>query len=468
MGQVFSTVTVARGETVTFTRTINTQDYTAYELQLQTGVTPPTLINNGTIQFSSSYPYFDPNVMLVGLSSSSAWRGTTIENNGTVVLEQTVGYAEGLVSNEGVTPGFLNTGDLLVRAKYEANGLRSWGGPVTNTGHLTVEAGRYAIAIGMETPAAIRNSGEIVARTTGSGFAAGISLQNGGLRLENDGLILATHSDPGATAMGVRVTGVSTTPLELVNRGTITADDAILDQAPNRYPGFYSIQHVDNSGVINGRVTLGLDDDTVVNSGRINGAVDLGADNDLYDGRLGSVVGMVAGGDGADTLLGGQGFDYLHGNAGADSVSGGAGDDWVVGGKDDDVLSGDAGDDVVYSNLGNDTLSGGDGADWVRGGQGDDSLSGGAGNDWMSGDRGDDTISGGGGADLFNTFVGAGIDRVLDFSLAQGDRVHLEAATPYTVTQSGGNTILDLGAGDQIILVGVSVADSVASWLLVG
>lgn len=45
-------------------------------------------------------------------------------------------------------------------------------------------------------------------------------------------------------------------------------------------------------------------------------------------------------------------------------------------------------------------------------------------------------MSGGAGADIFHTFSDAGIDRVIDFSLAQGDRVQLDPGT-FTVSQVG-------------------------------
>jgi Ca2+-binding RTX toxin-like protein len=112
---------------------------------------------------------------------------------------------------------------------------------------------------------------------------------------------------------------------------------------------------------------------------------------------------------------------------------------------------------IVWGNLGNDTLDGGDGNDQVRGGQGDDSVSGGAGDDFVSGDRGNDTISGGAGADLFHSSHDAGIDRVLDFHVWEGDRVMLDPGTTYRLSQVGADTVIDLDAGSQMILVGVSL-----------
>jgi Ca2+-binding RTX toxin-like protein len=173
----------------------------------------------------------------------------------------------------------------------------------------------------------------------------------------------------------------------------------------------------------------------------------------------------LRGNDGNDVINGGSGFDDINGNMGDDTAHGNAGDDWVVGGKGNDVLFGDAGNDIVWGNLGNDTLDGGDGNDQVRGGQGDDSLSGGAGNDFISGDRGNDTESGGAGADIFHTSQDAGIDKVLDFNLAEGDRVMLDPGTTYTVSQVGADTVIDMGGVNQMILVGVQMSTLTPGWI---
>ena len=176
----------------------------------------------------------------------------------------------------------------------------------------------------------------------------------------------------------------------------------------------------------------------------------------------------LRGEEGDDHILGGTGFDDANGNMGNDTISGGPGDDYSVGGKDNDLLFGDAGQDIVWGNLGNDTCDGGDGNDQVRGGQGDDSVSGGAGNDFVSGDRGNDTISGGTGADNFHGSQDAGIDRVVDFSLAQGDRVQLDPGTIYTLNQVGPDTVLDMGNGHQMILMGVSMSSLTAGSIFFG
>ena len=176
----------------------------------------------------------------------------------------------------------------------------------------------------------------------------------------------------------------------------------------------------------------------------------------------------LRGEEGDDVITGGPAFDDINGNMGNDTLHGGAGDDWVVGGKDNDLQFGDDGNDIVWGNLGNDTLDGGAGNDQVRGGQGDDSISGGAGDDYISGDRGADTETGGPGADIFHSFSGAGIDRVLDFNYSEGDRVMLDPGTAYSTRQVGADTIVDMGAGDQMILVGVTLSSLPNGWIFLG
>jgi hypothetical protein len=127
----------------------------------------------------------------------------------------------------------------------------------------------------------------------------------------------------------------------------------------------------------------------------------------------------------------------------------------LIGSAADDDLKGRRGDDVLDGRAGNDTLDGRDGDDEERGGRGNDLIRGGPGEDWLSGDRGDDTLWGGQGADVFHSFAEAGIDRVMDFSTAEGDRVELEPGTVYAVRQDGADTVIEMRGGGRVILVGV-------------
>ncbi|MBX3482947.1 hypothetical protein [Phenylobacterium sp.] len=150
---------------------------------------------------------------------------------------------------------------------------------------------------------------------------------------------------------------------------------------------------------------------------------------------------------GDDILTGGALGEIINGFTGVDSIDGGGGID------------------IINGNQGNDTLLGGSGDDVLRGGKDNDVIFGGDGNDFISGDRGDDTVTGGAGADSFHVFSGSGIDRVTDFSRAEGDRVAVLTGTTYTVSQVGADVVIDLGGGTQMILVGVQQSSLTDGWI---
>ncbi len=120
------------------------------------------------------------------------------------------------------------------------------------------------------------------------------------------------------------------------------------------------------------------------------------------------------------------------------------------------VGSGDR--DDMQARKGDDALEGLGGDDVLRGGRGRDQVDGGEGDDWVSGGRDDDTLRGGLGADVFNSFVEAGTDLVLDFSSAEGDRVELDPETAFTVRQDGPDTVVEM-KGAKLVLKGVKAAD---------
>jgi len=247
------------------------------------------------------------------------------------------------------------------------------------------------------------------------------------------------------------------------------AVDLALASSGFRSTGAYSFVITDTTQITFRNGTSGADSLTgdatneqfVVGNG--DDTVNAGGGNDTLDGGTGQ--NYLRGDDGNDSLLGGAAFDDLNGNMGNDTVSTGAGEDYCVGGKDNDSLSGGADYDIVYGNLGDDTCNGDDGNDIVRGGQGDDVINGGAGADFVSGDKGSDTVTGGLGADSFHTFGDAGLDRVLDFSLAQGDRVQLDPGTQFSVAQVAGDTVISMTGGGQMILVGISMSTLTPGWI---
>jgi Ca2+-binding RTX toxin-like protein len=173
--------------------------------------------------------------------------------------------------------------------------------------------------------------------------------------------------------------------------------------------------------------------------------------------------------DGNDTVDGGAGDDDVNGNKGDDIVVGGDGADTVRGGQGDDTVLGGNGDDGhVNGNIGNDSVSGGAGNDTVYGGQGSDTLHGDAGNDLLSGDLGNDILYGDAGADRFSIARNGGVDWVADFHASEGDKIQLAPGTAYTVINSGGQVMIDLGGGDQLGLAGVAFASFSSDWVVFG
>jgi serralysin len=209
-----------------------------------------------------------------------------------------------------------------------------------------------------------------------------------------------------------------------------------------------------------------------IDNGNGNGVQLYGEGGD--DGLIGKASG--------DYLLGGAGNDWLDGGAGGDVLNGGEGWDMVsyqsatsgvavdmasnanggaaagdtlsnievVQGSDfddslvgvdrgsghgvelhgeggNDNMRGAAGGDRLYGGAGNDWIAGLAGTDLVHGGDGDDIVGGQEGNDTLSGGYDQDELWGGSGADifLFDTAVGAGADRLKDFSVAEGDMILL-------------------------------------------
>lgn len=191
---------------------------------------------------------------------------------------------------------------------------------------------------------------------------------------------------------------------------------------------------------------------TFINDGTVVSSVRFAGGSDLYDGREGSVGGLVDGGAGDDRLIGGSGTehfsggagnDVLDGGAGADSLSGGEGFDYALyndasggvvvdllfassentgeaagdsyvsieglygssfgdnlrGDQNDNWLWGNGGSDYLFGRGGNDVLVGSGDTDTLVGEDGDDTLYGNDGSDYLYGGAGADSLNGGNGFD---------------------------------------------------------------------
>jgi len=227
--------------------------------------------------------------------------------------------------------------------------------------------------------------------------------------------------------------------------------------------------------------------------------------HDVLFGEAGDDV--ILGGDGNDWIEGGAGNDNLQGDAGNDTVLGGAGNDILRGGAGNDWLDGGTGADVMFGGPGNDTFVAAETGDvaielagegWdvlIHRGSGTvtlpdhveelhldgpaagignatsnrmvgsfraETLLGGDGNDTLAGGGGDDILFGQAGRDNFLFAPGSGLDVVADFEPGM-DRILLQGfgfanfqALMAATRDEAGGAILDLAAGDSVLLAGVA------------
>ena len=138
----------------------------------------------------------------------------------------------------------------------------------------------------------------------------------------------------------------------------------------------------------------------------------------------------------------------------------------------DDIVQGNGGNDVINTNGGDDVIDGGDGKDTINAGSGDDVVNTGA-NEAGNLDEWEDVTLGTGSDILFFT-AGNDFDRVRDFNTAE-DQIDLKTyafadvsdvlalATESTNRRGDSRVDIDLGDGDQIRLLDVTIADLDAS-----
>ncbi len=117
-------------------------------------------------------------------------------------------------------------------------------------------------------------------------------------------------------------------------------------------------------------------------------------------------------------------------------------------------LNGGNGKDTLVGGEGDDTISGGNGTDELSGLAGNDILDGGNGKDTLNGGEGNDILTGGNGPDIFVLAAGEGTDTITDFS------------SPDSIGLSGGIGFNDLSfSGEDIILTSTSTSTSTSEVL---
>jgi len=136
-------------------------------------------------------------------------------------------------------------------------------------------------------------------------------------------------------------------------------------------------------------------------------------------------------------------------------------------GLGDDKVTGTKVDDLIYGGEGADTIIGGNGADVLYGDAGNDLIEGGKGVDVLHGGAGDDTLDGGSSVDFFWFGEDSGNDQIRNFRNGQ-DILIIEADSNNSgignradavarATANGSDVVIDLGGGNAVTLVGVSL-----------
>ncbi|MBY8825054.1 calcium-binding protein [Sphingomonas colocasiae] len=431
------------------------------------------LANSGTIVAEigsytgplSSNSNFAVGVLLRGTVISLGPSNPAFINSGGIFAIAEDGNAIG-VNTESVRHSFVNSGLIAVRATEDdpemhggAQGIR-----LENGGNLVNQAG-----------------GRILVE--GSGLAYGVYIGRGthaafdyGPEVDNAGLIQVTSTDPAVRSIGIYAINLGVASngiggwivmetLSIVNSGTIRADIAIY--APSDTGTFMESRLInpqtitnEAGGLIEGDIQLFRGDDILINRGTITGRIELGEDNDLLDSSAGTINGLVLGGWGDDTLIGGNGAVQFRGGFGADVLTGGDGDDMLAGDFGDDTITGGAGNDGLYGGLGNDTLltSGGDVA-W--GGLDADLIE--------TGDYSFAEIRGGGGIDRWVMATGArsldlsavamsGRVSEIDVIVSRGDKLLVIRPGDVTAISDGLMLYIDALPSDQIHLAGGWIA----------
>jgi Ca2+-binding RTX toxin-like protein len=213
-------------------------------------------------------------------------------------------------------------------------------------------------------------------------------------------------------------------------------------------------QTLDDGGLLGGGLLASFAEDA---EGRLYAVALNGT---LYRLDPGAPTGAVQ--DGADTIAAGAGDDRVFAGAGDDVVNGGTGNDLLSGMEGQDRLIGLAGADTLLGGAGNDLLQGGTEADLLLGGDGADRLMGQDGADLLHGGAGADLLRGGLGADRFrwttisDSARGVALDRVLDFSRAEGDRLDVSALAPGVFSFLGSAAFAASGAQIRAVAQGAA------------
>ncbi|WP_420564761.1 DUF4347 domain-containing protein [Thalassobaculum sp.] len=450
--------------------------------------TGTTTVSAGTVRLAGGNAIADTATVNVAA-------GATLDLNGT---SETIGTLTG--------SGTVTLGAASLTLTNAA--ASSFTGTLTGTGTFTVASGVTLRGTGTySTPVEVQNGATIAPGNSPGTIATGnLTLASGSTAsMEIDGTTAGTQYDQISVTGTVTINGATLTTtfgytsstghsyVLIANDGTdaVTGTFSGLAEGASFTSGSrqYRISYAggsDNNDVVVTDIGAAPSSGGGSGGSSSGGGAQASSGNDTITGTALSET--LSGGAGDDVLRGGAGLDMLYGNTGADTLWGEADDDSLYGGQGADLLYGNQANDVLWGNAGADILFGGQGndvlygnaaedrlignvgADTLYGGQGADTLSGGAGDDWLAGGLGADRL-------CFETAGGA--DTVSGFSPGDGDLIQIAAGINGTGIASAadllgrlsadasGNTLIDLGAGNTVTLIGVPPSSATTDWFLV-
>lgn len=360
----------------------------------------PSLYNYGSLSaYDSTTGPMGGRAVLLSIGESSFWRGSWIENHGTMRATSLYHDATAIASSSWC-PSIINTGQIIVEGRTSAVAISVW--PVNNDQlPFSFFNSGMVSAVGNQATTFSFTQGDVVnegtMRATG-GAGETFTLITTRSTILNSGSIIAEDNAFGASAVAIAFTMIGNNALrnnDVSNSGLISGEIAIAELVEAN-----SQTRVSNSGEIRGDIDLRSGEDVVRNTGLIAGEIRLGSGADLYDGRLGGrVTGLVDGGADADTALfsgprGSWSITLLNGVTTLQPVGGGdavrlTGFERI---RFDDGLYDAAGAPMqnlaINGTTAGDTLRGTGDTDTINGMNGDDTLVGGVGDDILDGGAG--------------------------------------------------------------------------------
>lgn len=293
-------------------------------------------------------------------------------------------------------------------------------------------------------------------------FAPGSQINFNNIPADGYGIRVSETSPSGQSLLGTAVTAGAM--FEFIGSGLPLKYVNSADGSFTTLPAGIGTQYNINGQTVSGLIAGGQGNDTI-NGNNTSDWINGDSGNDFIDGKSGADI--LLGGLGNDTIIGGAGNDTLNGGDGIDTISfaGGTGvtvnlaagtatgqgiDTFsnfenLIGTNSADTLTGDANANYIDGGASGDTIDGGAGDDTIDGGAGADSIIGGTGNDSLNGGTGNsiDTINGGIGNDTI--IGGQGNDL-----LTGGAGIDTFAYTA-TSPAEGNDTITDFLAGTDFL-----------------